>query len=50
MDYEILVNGTPRTYRDKRQSAEDAAQVLKRKSPGDQVQVKGPDGTVILTR
>ena len=48
MNYEILVNGVPRTYRDQEKPAEDAAQVLKRKSPGDQVQVKGPDGTVIL--
>ena len=38
--YEIRIDGTPRTYRDRRDSAMEAARLLKSKNPHSVVEVK----------
>jgi hypothetical protein len=38
--FEILIDGTPRTYRDRKELAIDAAEYLKRKHPNSAVMVK----------
>ena len=43
----ILVNGVPRTYRDRQDTAHDAAAVIKKRWPGDLVTIKKPDGTTV---
>lgn len=48
--FDIIVNGTPRTFRDTEAAAYDAAQVLKKRWPHDEVQIRRPDGTVVTMK
>jgi hypothetical protein len=38
--FEILIDGTPRTYRDRKELAIEAAEYLKRKHPNSDIVVK----------
>ena len=38
--YEIRIDGTPRSYRDRKDCATDAARLIKSKNPHSMVQVK----------
>jgi hypothetical protein len=37
--FHITINGVPRTFRDREETAFDAASVLKRRSPKDKVEI-----------
>jgi hypothetical protein len=37
--YSILVKGAPRTFRDRRETAHDAARVIKSRWPNDRIEI-----------
>jgi hypothetical protein len=39
LGFEILINGTPRTFRDRKDTAYDAARVIKSKNPKGLVEI-----------
>jgi hypothetical protein len=45
--YEIIVNGVPRSFRDKQATAYDAARLIKARWPNDLVQIRKPDGSTV---
>ena len=45
--YEIIVNGVPRSFRDKEAAAYDAARLIKARWPNDLVQIRKPDGSTV---
>jgi len=45
--YEIVVNGVPRSFRDKEAEAYEAARLIKARWPNDLVQIRKPDGSML---
>lgn len=39
LGFDILINGTPRTFRDRKETAYEAARLLKSKNPRDVVEI-----------